>query len=82
MRVFYLLSNAISVVGEVNSTTSIDEVYKNAICASPYDGLVDACEKLILNNLHRDKVAKYGFEIISQMPQSVFTENLINDSAR
>jgi len=77
VRVFYLLSNAIPVVGEVNNTTSIDEIYKNAICAAPYDEIVEACEKLIQNASNREATAIKGYEVISKYPQSVFTSLLI-----
>jgi len=77
VRVFYLLSNAIPVVGEVNNTTSIDETYKNAICAAPYDEIVEACEKLIQNASNREATAIKGYEVISKYPQSVFTSLLI-----
>jgi hypothetical protein len=78
VRVFYLLSNSVAVVGEVNSTTSIDLVYKNAICATPYEGLVDWCEKLALDNLVRKEFEKKGFDAISKCPQSIYTKSLIN----
>jgi hypothetical protein len=78
VRVFYLLSNAISVVGEVNTTTSIDETFKNAICAAPYDEIVEACEMLIQNASKREAAAKHGYEVISKLRQSVFTSNLIH----
>jgi hypothetical protein len=78
VRVFYLLSNSIAVVGEVNDTTSIDETYKNAICAAPYEELIACCEKLLLNNIDRAEVEKNGFETFSKRPQSVFTGQLIN----
>jgi len=78
VRVFYLLSNAIAVVAEVNETTSIEQVFNNAIYATPYGGLVACCEKLLLNNADREKVEKNGLEIISKRPQSIFTGQLIN----
>jgi hypothetical protein len=78
VRVFYLLSNTIAVVGEVNDTTSIEETYKNAICATPYEGLVSCCETLLLNPAYREEVEKNGFEAISKRPQSVITAQLIN----
>ncbi len=77
VRVFYLLSNAIPVVGEVNNTTSIDETYKNAICAAPYDEIVEACEKLIHHASNREATAMHGYEVISKLRQSVFTSLLI-----
>ena len=76
VRVFYLLSNAIPVVGEVNNTTSIDPTYKKAICAAPYDELVEACENLVQNALYREATAQHGYEVISKLPQSFFTSAL------
>jgi hypothetical protein len=78
VRVFYLLSNAVAVVGEVNDTTSIEETFKNAICATPYEELVSCCKKLLLNSAYREDVGKNGFEVISKRPQSIFTAKLIN----
>jgi hypothetical protein len=77
VRVFYLLSNAVPVVGEVNPTTSIDETYKNAIYATPNDGIVAACEKLVKDTSLREAIAKHGYEVISQLHQSVFTRTLL-----
>jgi glycosyltransferase involved in cell wall biosynthesis len=77
VRVFYLLSNAVPVVGEVNPTTSIDETYKNAIYAAPYDGIVEACEILILNDSLREATAAHGYKVISKLPQSIFTSSII-----
>jgi hypothetical protein len=76
VRVFYLLSNAIPVVGEVNNTTSIDQTYKKAICAAPYDEIAEACENLVQNALYREAIAQHGYEVISKLPQSVFTSAL------
>jgi len=77
VRVFYLLSNVVPVVGEVNETTSIEETYKNAICAAPYEGIVEACEILIRNDSLRETAALHGYEVISKLPQSIFTSSLI-----
>ena len=41
VRVFYLLTNSVAVVGEVNDTTSIDHIYKEGIHPVQYDGLVE-----------------------------------------
>jgi hypothetical protein len=77
VRVFYLLTNAITVVGEVNDTTSIDEMFKKAVHAVPFDGLSDACESLVKNESFRDRVAANGFSLISNQPQTFFTQSLI-----
>ena len=78
VRVFYLLSNAMAVVGEVNSTTSIEQIYKDAICATPYEGIVESCETLCRDDSLREELSSRGFEIISKFPQSSFTNDLLN----
>jgi len=77
VRVFYLLSNSKAVVGEVNASTSVDETYKNAICASPYEDLASSCEKLVRDDSYRMETEKHGFIAISKLPQSIFTSTLI-----
>ena len=78
VRVFYLLSNSVAVVGEVNKSTSIEQPYRDAVCTSPYEGLVDFCEKLVLNDSLRSEAETKGFQLLSQFPQSSYTKALID----
>lgn len=78
VRVFYLLTNSIAVVGEVNTTTSITETYKKAIFARKYEELVSGCLEITKDDILRRKIEMAGIEIISQNPQINFTKDLIN----
>lgn len=77
VRVSYLLSNSVAVVGEVNETTSIDDVYRSAITAARYDDLVDACLKLAHDGARLKEAEDRGFAVLAQYPQSVYTSALI-----
>jgi hypothetical protein len=78
VRVFYLLTNAIAVVGEVNDTTAIDDVYKGAISSAGYEGLVDKCLELIGNDALRERSGTRGFEVISKCPQSEYISRILS----
>ena len=78
VRVFYLLSNSIAVVGEVNPSSSINPIYLNGIFASPYENLTSACIQLIQDNALRRRLEKKAFETINQYPQKYFTAELLS----
>ena len=77
VRVFYLLSNSIPVVGEINPSTVVSDVYKNSVLGVPYQELVNTCIRLVKDDQARDLQGRRGFEIIKQFPQKLFTLNLI-----
>jgi hypothetical protein len=78
IRVFYLLTNSIAVVGEVNPNSSIDPMYLDGIFASPYENLTSACIQLIQDDFLRKKLENKAFETISQYPQKRFTAELLS----
>jgi hypothetical protein len=77
IRVFYLLSNGIPVVGEVNPTTCIPEQYRNAVKEAKYDDLAYACKLMVENKDLQEQQAKKGLEVIKKFPQSVYTAELL-----
>lgn len=77
IRVFYLLTNSVAVVGEVNEETSISDLFKNAIFHASYSNLVDACLKISKNDSFRKTIATRGFSLISQFPQVEFTKAVL-----
>jgi hypothetical protein len=79
VRVFYLMTNSIPVVGEVNQSTSIDSMCLQGIRASSYDSLTNECLYLIQNPLQRYELAQNAFESISQYPQSNYTKLIIRN---
>jgi len=78
VRVFYLLTNSVAVVGEVNETTEINNMFLEGIYAANYDGLVDACIELVKSDELRKKVANNAFESISKFPQKEYTQKILN----
>lgn len=77
VRVFYLMTNSIAVVGEVNKTTSIDSMYTNGILAAKYDELVNTCVEVVKNQSLLDSIQESAFDAISKYPQKIFTQAVI-----
>ena len=77
VRVFYLLTNSVAVVGEVNEATSIDAMYQDGILAAQYEDLVDSCVELVRNPQLRDQIQLKALQAISQYPQAPFTEEVL-----
>jgi hypothetical protein len=78
VRVFYLLTNSVAVVGEVNKATSIEPRFKDGILASPYDKLVDSTIEIVGNDGKLKEQREKAYATISQYPQAIFTRALIN----
>ena len=77
VRVFYLLTNSIPVVGEVNDSTSIDDMCREGIYQSKYENLVEACLEIVKNQDLREKIQQKAFESISKYPQKEFTREVM-----
>ena len=78
VRVFYLLTNARAVVAEVGDSTHIDRVFLDAVCAVPYSGLVDACERLACDERTRVELGQRGRQVIESRPQTDLMKHLVN----
>ena len=70
VRVFYLMSNAKAVVGEVSPTTSIDPAYVGGFCAASYDALVNTCINLVRDTERRRQLESAALETICRNPQA------------
>lgn len=78
IRVFYLMTNSVAVVGEVNETTSIDTMCINGIYPAQYNDLIGACLEIINNeNLIQD-IQLAALKSISAFPQKIFTQEIIS----
>lgn len=77
VRVFYLLTNSKAVVGEVSESTSIDKIFLDCIKPAPYDGLVNACKRLVNDKSERHLLESKGFDLFSKIPQKDFTSKII-----
>lgn len=78
VRVFYLLTNSVAVIGEVNDTTAIDSIYQEGIYASRYEDLISNCVELASNQVLRDQIQAKALRAISQYPQTLFTQEALS----
>ena len=78
VRVHYLLSNAVAVVSEVNSSTSVPDFYAEAVAGVPYESLADECARLATDADARRARQQLGYEVISRHPQTEFTRELLS----
>lgn len=78
IRVFYLLTNSIAVVGEVSESTFIDTIYRTGIYEAKYDDLVAGCIKIVRDDITRDKIEEKALESISKYPQKLFTLEVLD----
>ena len=78
VRVFYLLTNSIAVVGEVNEATSIDEICKDGIYVAKYEDLVAGCMEVVSNAMIRNAIQINAIKSISKYPQKLFTQEVMN----
>jgi len=77
VRVFYLISNSIPVVAEVNDTTSIETIYLNSIRAENYNNLIQGCLTLTLNTDLRKSLAIRSMGEFINHPQQLFTREAL-----
>jgi hypothetical protein len=78
VRVFYLLSNSVAVVGEVNQETSVESRFLSGFSSAKYEELVGCCKKLVNSQDLLEQLRLKSFAAISQYPQSIFTRQLIS----
>lgn len=77
VRVFYLLSNSIAVVGEVNEFTQIEKRFEDGIWRSTYVDLVDKTVELLKSDKLRLDLEEKAFVSISKYPQCKFMREII-----
>jgi hypothetical protein len=78
VRVFYLLTNSVAVVGEVNESTSIDTMCREGIYAAKYDDLVAGCIELVKDDSLRQRIQVKALNSISKYPQKLFTQEALD----
>ena len=78
VRVFYLLTNSVAVVGEVNESTSIGTMCREGIYAAKYDDLVAGCVELIKDDAVRQRIQVEALNSISKYPQKFFTQETLD----
>ena len=78
VRVFYLLTNSVAVIGEVNESTSIDTICREGIYAAKFDDLVAGCINLIEDDSLRQRTQAKALHSISKYPQKLFTQEALD----
>jgi hypothetical protein len=78
IRVFYLLTNSVAVVGEVNKSTSIDTMCREGIYAARYDDLVAGCLEVVKDDNLRQRLQIKALNSISKYPQKLFTQEVLD----
>jgi hypothetical protein len=77
VRVFYLLTNSVAVVGEVNPSTSVDKIFIDGIAPESYERLVPKCEELTNKVILRNSLEISAYNSISKFPQAFHTYEVI-----
>ncbi len=77
VRVFYLMTNSVAVVSEIDSGTKIDPIYVDGVHGAPYDKLVTECLGLIKDEKYRINLQNKAFETIFRYPQHEYTNRVI-----
>lgn len=77
VRLNYLMNNEIAILSELNPTTSIDPIYKDAICGVGYDKLVKTCIDLLANDEKLDLLRHNSLKTILNIPQSQILKELL-----
>jgi SAM-dependent methyltransferase len=81
VRVSYLLANRKAVVAECNPGEFFDPALSDAFIGVPYDGLVDACEKLVADASRRLDLQQRGFELFSACDEATILSRALSDNA-
>jgi hypothetical protein len=77
VRVFYLITNSVAVISEINKTTSIDIIYKPAIESCPYTNLTNRVTAILNQPTIIQELRQKAHAEISKYPQKHFTEILL-----
>ena len=78
VRVFYLLSNSIPVLTEVESDTKFNNDFLDLICKSTYENIEKNIIYLLENDKKRIELGENGLNAIKKFPQIKFTEQILN----
>ncbi len=82
VRVFYLLTNARVVVGEVNKGTIIDKRFLKGIVPASYGEIVPTIIDLLADREKLERQKQIALESIRKYPQERFTRKILQDRAR
>ena len=79
IRVFYLLTNGVTVVSEVGSDTKSNNKYLDSICSCEYEQICERIIHLLKNHKERKEIGMKGLDTIKKFPQSLFTKEILDN---
>ena len=79
VRVFYLLTNGVAVVGEVGPDTHIEEPFKSAIAAAPYEEIPARCAELVGDSPSRVALATLAASRFRERSQASLLKSCLAD---
>ncbi|OOH92363.1 hypothetical protein BMT54_00210 [Pasteurellaceae bacterium 15-036681] len=81
VRCFYLMTNGVAIVSEIDKDTQIAERYLNAIVPADYSELAQKCKMLVDNPELRAQLQLNALEIIKEQPQAALLRRLLSETA-
>jgi hypothetical protein len=78
VRVSYLLANRKAVVTELSPTTEIDPDLADAVCGVPYEGLAQACRRLVDDDAARLALEQQAFARMTARNEVFYIRKLLN----
>ena len=78
IRVFYLLTNSIPVVSEIDQNTRFNNNYLKGIKTSTYNDIEKNIVNLLENDQERLLIGQSGMNIIKKYPQINFTKSILS----
>lgn len=77
VRVFYLMTNGVPTLTEVNPGTQIDSFYQDGLLCRPYEGLVDGAVSVLQDESELARIGNLAKETISLRRQKDLLEEIL-----
>lgn len=77
VRVSYLLGNGRCVVSERGADPAEEQAFDGAVAFAPYDGLVEACRRLVADPAERARRAAAGVDLMSRRDAAAFLHPVV-----
>lgn len=82
VRVSYLLANRRFVISETGADADMEAQFKDGVVFCEYNKLVNRCLHYLVEPKERKRIAEAGFELFRAMPQKLFLEKALDESAQ
>jgi len=79
VRCSYAMANNCAIVSETGSDSELQEPFLEGIAFAPYEQLVGTCVMMLNNEGERLRIAKNGYMLFKNRPQSVMLKRLVGE---